>query len=190
MLHAVMLDLAQIAPERPRPITRAEYNRLVALGFFDDERVELLYGVLVEMTPQDPEHAHPVQVLNKLLLPRLLGRAEVRVQAPFAASDESEPEPDIAVVPPGDYRKAHPAAAWLIVEVARTSQVKDRTVKARLYAESAVTEYWLVDVPGRSVEVYRGATAGVYSSVAVRRVGDALHLAQFPDVVLAVDDLF
>ena len=185
-----MLDASEIAPERVRPIRRVEYERLVSLGFFADERVELLYGSVVEMTPQDPEHAHPVQMLNKLLLPRLLGRAEVRIQAPFAASDDSEPEPDVAVVPPGDYRHVHPTEAWLIVEVARTSQVKDKTLKARLYAASGVAEYWVVDVPARSVEVHRGASSGSYASVTTRRSGDDLSLAQFPDVSFKVDDLF
>lgn len=188
-----MLDVSQIAPESPRPITRAEYDRLVSLGFFEDERVELLHGVLVRMTPQDPLHAFSVQKLNSLLLPKLLGRAEVRIQAPFAASDDSEPEPDVAVVPldvRGDYRREHPSTAWLLVEVANTSQRKDRNIKAKLYATSRVTEYWIVDVPARAVEVYRQAVTGAYASVVTRNAGEDLSLVQFPDVAFKVDDLF
>lgn len=188
-----MLDVSQIAPESPRPITRTEYDRLVSMGFFEDERVELLYGVLVRMAPQDPSHAFSVQRLNRMLLPRLLSRAEVRIQAPFAASDDSEPEPDVAVVPldeRGDYRREHPSAAWLLVEVANTSQRKDRNVKAKLYAESGVTEYWIVDVPSRAVEIYRQAVAGGYTSVVTLHAGDDLALVQFPDITFKVDDLF
>jgi Uma2 family endonuclease len=185
-----VLDVWQIAPESPRPITRAEYDRLVSMGFFDDEKVELLYGVLVRMTPQDPPHSFSVQTLNRLLLPRLLSRAEVRIQAPFAASDDSEPEPDVAVVPEGDYRREHPTVAWLVVEVANTSQRKDRNVKAKLYAESRVTEYWIVDVPARKVELYRQPVQGTYTSVVVRHPGDDLGLVQFPDITFRVDDLF
>jgi Uma2 family endonuclease len=185
-----MLDSANIAPERLRPLKREEYDRLVSLGFFEGERLELLYGSLVEMTPRDPAHSSSVQKLTKLLLPPLLGRAEVRIQLPFAASDDSEPEPDVAIVPPGEYKDRHPQTAWLIVEVANSSQQKDRHVKGKLYAESGVSEYWLVDVPARAVEVYRAPNGGAYTSVEVRRPGDDLALVQFPDVTLGVAELF
>lgn len=190
ILERVVLNAAQIAPEQVRPLKRAEYERLVSLGCFAEERVELLYGLIVAMTPQDPAHAHPVQALNKLLLPRLLGRAEVRVQAPFAASDDSEPEPDIAVVPPGSYREEHPSRAYLIVEVAHTSLPKDRGVKAKLYAESNVNEYWVVDVVAKRVEVHRDPRDGAYTSVVAKAPGDTLSIAQFVDVDVEVAELF
>ncbi|CAN5700833.1 Uma2 family endonuclease [soil metagenome] len=185
-----MLDASKIAPERVRPIRREEYDRLVTMGFFEGEKVELLYGSVVEMASQDPEHAFPVERLTELLVPRLVSRASVRIQLPFAASDESEPEPDVAIVPRADYRHEHPSAAFLIIEVARTSQTKDRNVKAGLYAESGVTEYWIVDVPAKTVEVYRDAAAGAYADVTSRQSGDELAPVQFPDVILKVDDLF
>ena len=78
----------------------------------------------------------------------------------------------------------------LIVEVAQTSQVKDKTLKARPYAASGVAEYWLVDVPARNVEVHRGASSGSYASVVMRGSGDELSLAQCQDVAFKVDDLF
>src|SRR5689334_17135087 len=89
-----VLDTAQLAPERPRPLRRTEYEHLVEAGAFVDERIELLEGVLVQMSPQGAEHADVVSRLNMLFV-RLVGdRAVVRVQSPFAASDDSEPEPD------------------------------------------------------------------------------------------------
>lgn len=185
-----MLDPSQIAPESPRPITRVEFDRLVALGFFEDENVELLYGVLVQMTPQDPPHSSVVQRLTTLLVPPLVGRADVRIQLPFAASDDSEPEPDVAVVPAGDYRAHHPREAWLLIEVAYSSHLKDRSVKSRLYAECDVAEYWIVDVAARAVEVYTEPSGGSYRTTLVRRSGDELSPARFPDVILRIDELF
>jgi Uma2 family endonuclease len=188
---SMVLDLNQFPASSLRPIRRAEYDRLVASGFFsEDERVELLYGVLVLMAPQDPAHSSVIEQLNHLLLPALVGRARVRIQLPFAASDESEPEPDVAVVPPGDYRTEHPKTAHLIVEVANTSHQKDRTVKGRLYAECGVREYWLVDVPARTVEVHTAPARGIYSSVINRTGADRISLVAFADVVVAVDDVF
>jgi len=186
-----VLDLSQIAPEAPRPITRDEYERLVSMGFFDEgEHVELLYGVLVRMTPQNPPHSSVVEELTETFVSKLIGRARVRIQLPFAASDDSEPEPDVAVVPLGDYTSKHPREALLIVEVAHTSHRKDRNVKARLYAESGVPEYWLVDVPARAVEVYTGPRDGRYESVVTCSSDDHIVLVHFPDVSLAVDDVF
>lgn len=185
-----MLDPQELAPEAPRPITRGEYDRLVALGFFENESVELLYGVLVRMTPQDPPHSSVVQKLTALLVPPLAPRADVRIQLPFAASADSEPEPDVAVVQRGDYRSAHPTEAWLVIEVASSSRQKDRGVKARLYAECGVEEYWIVDVLGRTVEVHRSPEGGAYASREVRRAGETVAPARFPDVSIAVDALF
>lgn len=127
------VDTGTIALSRLRRWTRAEYDRLVELGVFEGERIELLRGVIVEMSPQSVEHASPIQEATHYLV-RLLGdRARVRVQLPFAASDDSEPEPDIAVVPPGAYADAHPSVAWLIIEVATPSLATDRD-KGGVYA--------------------------------------------------------
>jgi Uma2 family endonuclease len=185
-----VLDPSQIAPESPRPITRAEFDRLVALGFFEDENIELLYGVLVRMTPQDPPHSSVVQRLTTLLVPPLVGRAEVRIQLPFAASDDSEPEPDVAIVSAGDYRAHHPSEASLVIEVAYSSHRKDRSVKSRLYAECGVAEYWIVDIAARAVEVYTQPEGGVYHVTVVRGSGETLAPASFLDVRIRVDDLF
>src|SRR5689334_2995450 len=103
-----MLEPSLILPEKPRPLKRSEYDRLVSMGAFEGERVELLHGTLVAMSPQDPGHTSPIGQLNMLLVPLLLTRALVRVQSPIVAEDESEPEPDVAIVPLGDYRHAHP----------------------------------------------------------------------------------
>ena len=177
-----------ISPERPRRIARAEYDRMVEMGLFRGERVELLHGVIIERSPTAPAHASPVDLLNELLLPRLLGRARVRVQQPLRAADESEPQPDIAVVPIADYSNAHPDRAYLLIEVADSSLRKDRHLKGPLYAESSVDEYWIVNIAARSVEVHRQPSRDGWG-LATRHEGDAmLSLAVFPDVSFRISD--
>ena len=185
-----MLDAALLLPERPRPLKRSEYERLVASGAFEDERVELLHGVLVDMSPNDPRHVSPIDRLNAMLTPRLLGRALVRIQSPIVAHDESEPEPDVAVVPLGDYREEHPARALLVVEVALSSLNKDRNVKGPLYAASGYREYWIVNVAEKTLEVHRAPRGDRYTDVTRHAQGEVLHINAFPDVEVDVAAVF
>jgi Uma2 family endonuclease len=185
-----MLDLELIGPEKPRRVKRSEFQELVRLGLFEGERIELLDGVIVEMSITDPEHASPIQELNELLVPRLVGRASVRVQLDFIAAGESEPVPDIAIVPLGKYRDAHPDRAYCIIEVAHTSVRKDRLVKAPLYAASNVDEYWIANVPERCIDVFRDSDGTSYLSEKRHGLGETVALAAFPDVVIAVADVF
>lgn len=145
-----MLDAQLLAPLTTRGLRREEYDRLVALGAFEDERIELLEGELVTMGPNNPEYASAVQVLGEILVPPLVGRATIRIQLPIIAARESEPEPDVAIVPLGEYRQAHPDRAHCVIEVVHSSLSKDRNIKAPLYAASGFREYWLVHVPSVS----------------------------------------
>ena len=162
------------------------YERMVELGLFEEERVELLYGVIVRMSPHGPEHDAVLERLTDLLTRALASRARVRIQSGFAASDGSEPEPDVVVVPPGNYDDAHPSKAWLIIEVAQSSLAKDRGPKARLYAESAVEEYWIVNLVGNAIEVHTEPSEGRYRSVKSFERGERLRLRHFPDVEIEV----
>src|SRR5688572_1840129 len=121
-----VLDPREIQPETVRPLRRREYEKLAELGLFEGERIELIEGAIVRMSPHGPAHDSTIDRLTELLVIALRGRARVRVQGAFAASDDSEPEPDVAVIPPRDYDDAHPTEAWLIIEVADTSLAKDR----------------------------------------------------------------
>lgn len=123
--------MAVPSPETVRPLRRAEYDRLVELGHFQDERIELLEGQLVQMSPIDSRHSSAVQLLGARLLPALVGRATVRIQSPFGVLDTSEPEPDVSIVPTNDYVDEHPTTAYLLIEVAETSLHLDRVLKAR-----------------------------------------------------------
>ncbi|HEU5058376.1 MAG TPA: Uma2 family endonuclease [Kofleriaceae bacterium] len=149
-----MVDPRQLEPEVIRPLRRVEYDRLVELGVFDeDEKIELLLGALVAMSPQGADHGYVMERLTKLLIDALGDRGRLRPQAPFAASELSEPEPDLAVYPPAPYVRAHPDRALLIIEIANSSLRKDRGIKAEIYAEAEVPEYWIVDLVHVAVEV-------------------------------------
>jgi Uma2 family endonuclease len=182
-----MLRLDALAPETPRPIRRTEFERMVELGLFEDEGVELLEGVIVTMSPQGPDQADVVTELTEALVGALAGRARVRPQSAYAASETSEPEPDIAVVPPGRHGKAHPDTAYLIVEVARTSRKKDREIKPQIYAASGVDEYWVVDLVDQTIVVHRDPTGEGFRTVTTHGRGEEVVMARFPDVRLAVD---
>jgi Uma2 family endonuclease len=185
-----MLDPNALLPERPRRLKRAEYDHLVRLGAFEDERVELLRGVVVSMSPCYPQHAGPITRLTMLLVPPLVGRALVRVQLSLIATDESEPEPDITIVGLDSPHLAHPERAYLVIEVALSSLRKDRLVKAPLYAESGFPEYWLVNVDEQTVEVYRSPHASGYGQMHTVGLEGSLAPLAFPDVELRVRDIF
>jgi Uma2 family endonuclease len=136
---------------------RAEYDRLVDLGVFQGEPIELIGGQLVVAEPQGSYHASAITKVDYALRAIVPAGWIVRLQAPVSLDDESEPEPDLVVVPghPGDYREAHPAHPALAVEVAESSLDFDRTRKGSLYARAAIPDYWIVNLVEGVVEVYR-----------------------------------
>lgn len=178
-----------IPSEKLRPLRRSEYDQLVNLGVFRDERVELLYGRLVWMSPPGGDHSESVRRLTMSLVPPLVGRALVQVQSPIATSDESEPQPDVAIVPPGTYAPDHPSHALLVIEVADSSLRYDREVKSKLYAAAGIPEYWIIDLQHRRVEVYRDPLDGVYTRLTPFTEQDRLCPAAFPHIELRVADL-
>lgn len=183
-----LLDQDLIAPDTVRGIRRAEYEWMVESGLFEDERVELLRGALVAMSPQGTRHAHVIARLVRLFIQRLGPRAEVRSQMPFDAGGDSVPEPDVAVVPLMDYSTFIPKRAHLIVEVAETSLRKDRLVKAELYADAQVPEYWLVDLAHDVIEVMTAPTSGRYTRMATVAGTDSIRPVAFPDLEIAASD--
>lgn len=162
----------QAAPQRSLslPLHRldaATYGRMVASGALDGEPVELLEGMLVDMSPHGPEHAAAIEELTRHLM---AARARLRVQLPVEISPDSVPEPDLALVE-GRSPGRHPHSALLVVEVAATSQDVDRTVKAALYARAAIPTYWLIDIPGRAVEVRTDPSPEGYRQCEIYRAG-------------------
>ena len=191
MLSSVSMTAAAtlVDPRLVRGLKRSEYDKLAELGAFDDERVELLYGMVVAMNPKGPPHEGTLQCLNRLISHAFYDHAEVRIAAPFAASDGSEPEPDVAVVPPGKYTQEHPHEAYLVVEVSQSSLAMDLGTKARLYAECGVPEYWVVNLEGERVDVHTEVVRGAYARVTPYGRGEAIALPRLASVTVRVDDI-
>ena len=183
-----MVEGFAIEPELVRPITRSEYDQMVALGLFQDERVELLRGTLVKLSPQLAPHASTIRKLTRCLMAQLQGRFELSIQSPIALSDDSEPEPDVAIVPLGNYDTAHPSTALLIIEVSDTTLRKDRS-KAAVYASAGIGEYWIVNLGARAVEVYSSPVGDRYRESRTLRAGDLLRPAAIADVAIAVAEI-
>jgi Uma2 family endonuclease len=178
--------------------TRQEYDRLVEIGVFRDDRVELIGGHLVVAEPQGAYHATAVGAVDDALRAVLPRGWIVRAQMPIALDDDSAPEPDLAVVHGGrrDYRDAHPARPVLAIEVAEASLETDRHDKGSLYARAGIDDYWIVNLVDRVVEVYRGPRVDAsapygwrYGSVEHVRPPAVVVPLALPDVAIAVADV-
>lgn len=177
---------------------RVEYERLVDLGVFVGERLELLDGVLVVREPQGSPHAAVVMRIGQVLAAAFGEGWHPRLQAPLALGEHSEPEPDIAVVAGAalDYVAAHPSTAALVVEVADSSLRLDRRFKASVYARAGLHEYWIVNLVDRALEVHRepqpaadAADDWIYRSVDVLRPPAAVTPRAAPAARIPVADL-
>jgi Uma2 family endonuclease len=186
----VFTNLSDVGPGSIRRLRREEYAKLVELGSFRDEHVELIRGVILRMAPQGPPHASAIERLNELLVEGLRRRARVRVQSPLNGPDDSVPEPDLAIVLREDHGQAHPSSALLVIEVSNTSRAYDRETKAPLYAEMGVPELWLVDVPRQCVEVRTDPDQGIFRRVETFGMDDTLTLRAFPDIRIPVRAIF
>ncbi|WP_257461856.1 Uma2 family endonuclease [Archangium lipolyticum] len=179
----------------PRLFRLDEYHRLIDVGVLgEDERVELLEGVIVEMAPQGRAHALVVSRLSESFSDARRSDCRVRVQLSLSLGDDSEPEPDLAIVTRQEEETApvHPRSALLVVEVADESLRRDRLLKGRIYARARVPEYWVVDVAGQTVEVYSepDADAGRYRTMRTLGVGETLSSSTLPRLALPVAELF
>lgn len=136
---------------------RVEYQRLVDVGAFDREPLELIAGQLMVAEPKGSEHSTAVDMAYVALLAAIPAGWIVRGQNPLALDDDSAPEPDVAVVrgSPADFRHAHPMWPALVIEVADSSLQFDRLTKGSLYARAGIAGYWIVNLVDRVVEVYR-----------------------------------
>jgi len=145
------------APLTLRRWGRAEYERLVNLGVFQGEPIELIDGQLVVAEPQGAYHASVISAAEYALRAALPPGWIVRTQMPVSLDDKSEPEPDLVVVRgrPADYRHTHPSRPALAVEVAESSLEFDRQRKGSLYARAGIEDYWIVNLVDRVLEVYR-----------------------------------
>ncbi|WP_434686268.1 Uma2 family endonuclease [Pseudanabaena minima] len=173
----------------------ADYHQMIEAGILDeDDRVELLEGKIVCMSPQRPFHAASVQRSANHLYELLRGKAYIRVQLPVILGNDSEPEPDLAVVrfDNNEYSFRHPEASdiYLLIEVADSTIAKDRKQKARIYAKNRVLEYWILDLQKRQVYVFRQPEENTYREELVLNSSDSIAMQAFPDVAIALDAMF
>ena len=176
-------------PDNVRGLLCGEFERLVALGVFEDARVELLEGQLVEMSPQGDVHSTITRVLADRLCRALPAGMILQQHSSLRAGTSSMPEPDIAVIPRlrGFH---HPSEAFLVIEVADSSLRNDREIKAGIYARAGVGEYWIIDVPHERVEVFTQPGPTSYGSIRVVERGGLLRPVALPELELAVDAIF
>jgi len=167
-----------------------EYHRLIEAGGFDeDERVELLDGLLVEMSPKTPRHERAVRWLASWLVRSVDADAyEVGVGSPLTLAT-SEPEPDLVVFERGVQTPFHPATASLVIEVAVSSLDRDLGLKTALYAGAGIDEYWVFDLDAGRIVVHRHPTTSGYAERFEVARGQRLDAAAVSVPTLAVDQL-
>lgn len=172
------------------PLTVDDVMAMVRCGILgEDDRVELLDGVLVEMSPQSPRHAAAVRRLTGLLAPVAAAAGlEVSPQCPLGVgSPISQPEPDLAVVPAGGW-EAHAGDALLVVEVSVSSRAVDLGRKAAIYAAGGIPEYWVLDLDARRLVVHRDPAGERYATVTAHTGGDTVGAIRLP-LTVAVAEL-
>ncbi len=170
-----------------RLFTITEYHKMIEIGMFpENDRLELITGELIQMSPIGSRHAACVDRLSELFFFSLGRRVIVRVQNPVILNENSEPQPDIALLRRRSdfYQNGNPQPAdiLLLVEVADTSIAYDRTVKIPLYAQHHIPEVWLIDLNQTSLEIYRDADGNTYQTVQQISPGASVNILAFPDV--------
>jgi Uma2 family endonuclease len=176
----------------PRRFTADEYEQMIEVGVFaKEERLELIDGEIVQMSPIGNPHTTCVRRLNAVLSRLFADRAIVDVQDPVVVGTTYVPQPDLALLRPRtDFYAAHrPTAAdcLLVIEVGDTSADFDRQVKLPRYARSGVTEVWLADLPREVVVVYREPLGDAYQQVQLFRRGETIKVAALPGPAVPVE---
>ena len=188
-------DILSRYPVPRHRLTVGDYRRLGEAGVLgEDDRVELLEGQLIDMSPIGPRHALTIDVLTRLLLAAVGDRAWLRAQNPIVLDDNTEPQPDFTLLrkPWQGYPDAHPRPSdvYLLIEVADSSLGFDLGAKLELYARAGIREFWVVDLTSNSVLVHRGPSDGGYASVTTIGMAGTLSVEALPDVVIPVERIF
>lgn len=180
------------APAGPRPLrwTCAEFHRFGDMGVFEGRRAMLIHGVILEQGPMTPPHAITLGLVEEALRTAFGAGWRIRGQSPLVLGQDLDPEPDFAVMagtPRGN--SGHPTTAELVVEVADSSLDFDTNEKRLLYARAGIREYWVVDVNGRRLLVYRDPRSGDYTNQQALGSADAVSPLVVPAVAVRVADL-
>lgn len=162
-------------------ISRTDYHLMIEAGILtEDDKVELIRGEIIHMSPKGSKHAACIRKILSWLPQLLVDGIQLQVQDPIHLLNDSEPEPDLAIVKfdKDFYAHAHPQAndVLLLIEVADTSLSVDRSTKASLYAEAGITEYWIINLPEQVIEVYKSPQGQRYKEIRIAEPGDTLSL--------------
>ncbi len=177
-----------------RRFTVEEYYRMGVTGILtSDERVELIEGQIVQMSPIGSRHAACVALLMQHFFTALALRTIVRAQNPVRLGDRSEPQPDLMLLKPKAdfYASGHPGPSdvLLLIEVADSSAASDRETKFPLYARAGIVEFWLLNLEKHQIEVCRDPQGDTYASTQTFPRGTSVSPRAFPDILVPVDTL-
>ena len=184
----------RIADGQRYRFTVDEFARMGEAGIFTEDRVELIDGEILEMTPVSALHAGVVSWLNELLVTRLAGKAYVSVQNPIRLANNTEPQPDLVVARrrKSFYTDRHPEPddIHLVIEVAESSLRYDKLEKVPRYGRAGIPEAWLVDLEAGEIGIYTEPGPDGYASRQVRHAGDDVvtAAADLPEIRFAVDE--
>jgi len=172
----------------------SQYHQMSEAGIFsENDKVELINGEIIEMSPIGRRHTACVNRLNSVFSQLLGNKVIIAVQNPIILNNLSEPEPDIALLKPRAdfYESGHPQPQdiFLLIEVADSSLEYDRDVKIPLYATSGISEVWLVDIYEQVIIVYRYPSENGYSDIQTLSRGEKLSIQAFPEINLVVNDI-
>jgi Uma2 family endonuclease len=177
----------------PHPLrwTKEQYHKMGEMGLFEGRRVELIEGEIIEMAPMLSPHWVTVGLTADEMRRIFHSGYIVSEQRPISLPDESEPEPDVAVIRGRirDFKNALPSGAALVVEVSDTTLAYDRGRKAALYARAGIQEYWIVNVSRRELEVRRRPTQEGYSETRVLKESETVSTLEMSDAVIKIADL-
>jgi len=177
--------------------TRREYYRMAEAGVFDQQRVELMNGEIIDMSPQNEPHALTISLIDALLHRLVPSAYTIRCQLPFVVNDTTEVEPDFAVITGGPRtQRGHPETAALVIEIADATLRRDRK-KADVYAAADVPEYWIINLRARQIEVHtmptpsaRGPFAKRYTSTQTFGLDDEIKPENLPFDPIKASELF
>jgi Uma2 family endonuclease len=196
MILTTETTLPKISTSFPvRMLTVTEYHLMGELGILKpDEKVELIEGQIInKMAPQGSYHSAAITRSNRLFGNSLGNNVLIRLQLPVVLNNFSEPEPDIAVVKadPYDYNDAHPTAkdVYLIIEIADSTLRTDTEIKRKLYAQSGIKDYWVLDVNNRQLYVYRDPNQEDYETVIVLSDDIEITPLEFPECKINVSQM-
>lgn len=178
-----------------RRLTVQDYHQMIEAGILtSDERVELIEGQLYRMAAKGTAHSAAMTRIKRILESQIGNQVLLRFQDPVQLSDDSEPEPDIAIVQldPVDYEDHHPTPAeiyWLI-EVSDRTLKRDKDLKASVYAKAGITEYWILDINNRQMFVFREPSSCGYAHEQILAETESISPLAFADCQVRVGDFF